>query len=48
MAKRKKAKKSIAVKIDAATKKEIVALRKQGYGVFIARDGSIQKFKLHP
>lgn len=44
---KKKRKKSIAVKIDAETKREIVRLRKAGYGIFIAKDGSIKKFKFH-
>lgn len=47
-AKKKKRPKTIAVKITKEQQKEIVRLRKQGYGVYIAGDGKIMKFPFHP
>lgn len=46
--KKKKVTKTLAVKIDPATSKEIARLRKAGYGVFIDKHGKIMKFELHP
>lgn len=47
-AKKKKRPQTIAIKITQAQQKEIVRLRKEGYGVFITGDGKIKKFPFHP
>jgi len=47
MAAKKKRKKTLAVKIDAATSKELVRLRKEGFAVYIDKQGRIKKFPFH-